>query len=308
MDSTISPREQHSNMDNNNSINNHNHNNNNNTNSNSHNNNNQNNSNNHNNSNTNSNNVQPRNNTSLQGKPPLKKRKASPPGSAQGGGKEKKKKEKVIGTHDGTFHCDEVLACWMLKQVPQFKDAKIMRTHLAGKLKWCHVVVDIGGVYEPSNFRFDHHQRDFTGTMKSLAGGKGDTKLSSAGLVYLHFGKDVIAEMTGLSRDDPALQKIYNKLYSDVIEEIDARNNNGTECDHNDAPPRYHITTSLCSRVEALNPLWNAINPDVDALFHRAMKVCLNVCFIGYFQWISPGRVLFPYLNLSISSVRVLQC
>ena len=32
-----------------------------------------------------------------------------------------------IGTHNGTFHCDEVLACFMLKQLPQYKDAEIVR-------------------------------------------------------------------------------------------------------------------------------------------------------------------------------------
>lgn len=32
-----------------------------------------------------------------------------------------------IGTHDGTFHCDEVLACALLKLLPQYKDASIVR-------------------------------------------------------------------------------------------------------------------------------------------------------------------------------------
>lgn len=33
-----------------------------------------------------------------------------------------------IGTHSGVFHCDEVLACFMLKQLPQYHDADIIRT------------------------------------------------------------------------------------------------------------------------------------------------------------------------------------
>jgi len=32
-----------------------------------------------------------------------------------------------IGTHNGHFHCDEVLACFMLKQLPRYKDAEIIR-------------------------------------------------------------------------------------------------------------------------------------------------------------------------------------
>lgn len=32
-----------------------------------------------------------------------------------------------IGTHNGTFHCDEVLACSMLKILPRYKNATIIR-------------------------------------------------------------------------------------------------------------------------------------------------------------------------------------
>ena len=31
---------------------------------------------------------------------------------------------KTIGTHGGLFHCDEVLACYMLKVLPEYKDAR----------------------------------------------------------------------------------------------------------------------------------------------------------------------------------------
>lgn len=32
-----------------------------------------------------------------------------------------------IGTHSGTFHCDEALACYMLKRLPEYEDAEIVR-------------------------------------------------------------------------------------------------------------------------------------------------------------------------------------
>ncbi|VDH92682.1 Hypothetical predicted protein, partial [Mytilus galloprovincialis] len=35
--------------------------------------------------------------------------------------------EMKIGTHNGSFHCDEVLACFLLKQLPTYKDAEIIR-------------------------------------------------------------------------------------------------------------------------------------------------------------------------------------
>ena len=33
-----------------------------------------------------------------------------------------------IGTHNGHFHADEVLACAMLKMLPQYKDSEIVRS------------------------------------------------------------------------------------------------------------------------------------------------------------------------------------
>jgi len=35
-----------------------------------------------------------------------------------------------IGTHNGSFHCDEVLACFMLTSLPEYKEADIIRFSL----------------------------------------------------------------------------------------------------------------------------------------------------------------------------------
>ncbi|MGH0180566.1 UNVERIFIED_CONTAM: hypothetical protein FKN15_004571 [Acipenser sinensis] len=64
-----------------------------------------------------------------------------------------------IGTHNGTFHCDEVLACFLLKQLPEYKDAEIVRTRDPALLSECDVVVDVGGEFDPKRHRYDHHQR-----------------------------------------------------------------------------------------------------------------------------------------------------
>lgn len=32
-----------------------------------------------------------------------------------------------IGTHDGQFHCDEALACYLLQKLDEYKDAEIIR-------------------------------------------------------------------------------------------------------------------------------------------------------------------------------------
>ena len=78
--------------------------------------------------------------------------------------------------------------------------------------------------------------RSFNGTMKSLGSLSFNTKLSSAGLVYLHMGKEVLAEVTETSIDDPSLPRLYEKVYEKFIEEIDAIDNG---IDQYDGMPRY---------------------------------------------------------------------
>lgn len=54
-----------------------------------------------------------------------------------------------IGTHSGSFHCDEAFGCFLLKQLPEYKDAEIVRSRDPAVLDECDVVIDVGGVYDP---------------------------------------------------------------------------------------------------------------------------------------------------------------
>ncbi|XP_027805654.1 MYG1 exonuclease isoform X3 [Marmota flaviventris] len=117
-----------------------------------------------------------------------------------------------IGTHNGTFHCDEALACALLRLLPEYRDAEIVRTRDPEKLASCDIVVDVGGEYDPQRHRYDHHQRSFTDTMSSLCPGKPwKTKLSSAGLIYLHFGHKLLAQLLGTSEEDSMVDTLYDK-------------------------------------------------------------------------------------------------
>ncbi|XP_025087299.1 UPF0160 protein MYG1, mitochondrial-like isoform X2 [Pomacea canaliculata] len=176
-----------------------------------------------------------------------------------------------IGTHNGTFHCDEVLACFMLKQLPQYRDAEILRTRESSLLDECDIVVDVGGVYNPENHRYDHHQRNFKECMNSLnPHKKWITKLSSAGLVYFHFGHEILSHLLGLSVQDPTTELIYDKVYENFLEEVDAIDNG---IDATNEEPRYKVTTTISNRVARMNPRWNEENVDEDKCFHKAMDM-----------------------------------
>ena len=106
--------------------------------------------------------------------------------------------DKVIGTHSGTFQCDEAMGVWLLRQLPEYRNSKVIRTRDNKVLEPLDIVIDVGGVYDHSKKRYDHHQRDFEEkfTLDCV------TKLSASGLVYRHYGKDVIRGLYPALSDD----------------------------------------------------------------------------------------------------------
>ncbi|KAG4131061.1 hypothetical protein ERO13_D09G183600v2 [Gossypium hirsutum] len=125
---------------------------------------------------------------------------------------------KRVGTHSGSFHCDEALGCFMICLTTKFSNSEIVRTRDPKVLEGFDAVLDVGGVYDPSRDRYDHHQKGF----EEVFGHGFNTKLSSAGLVYK------------------------------AIDAID----NGINQFDTDKPPRYVNNTNLSSRVGRLNLDW----------------------------------------------------
>lgn len=104
------------------------------------------------------------------------------------------------------------------------------------------------------------------------------TKLSSAGLVYVFYGKEVIRcilEKDGvLDIKDDELDFYYDTLYKDFVEAVDAVDN-GIKA-HGDES-KYIIPVSIQSLVEDLNPAWNDKDANEDAQFIEAMQVVGNI-------------------------------
>ena len=68
--------------------------------------------------------------------------------------------------------------------------------------------------------------RTFKESMNSLSPDKKwTTKLSSAGLVYKHFGPQLISQLLGAKVTDKITGVIYDKVYEMFMEEIDAVDN-----------------------------------------------------------------------------------
>jgi len=100
------------------------------------------------------------------------------------------------------------------------------------------MLVDVGGEYDPERLRFDHHQRGFN---EVFSPAYAHIKLSSAGLIYKHFGREVISNMTGIN-DDSKLEKLYQRLYKGMIAAMDGIDNGVPQIPES-VSPAYHDST-----------------------------------------------------------------
>jgi len=90
--------------------------------------------------------------------------------------------KRSVGTHDGSFHADEVTACALLLTFDLIDRDKIFRTRDLKALAGYEYVCDVGGIYDPKILRFDHHQSEYTGD------------LSSAGMIWLYMKERKIVD------------------------------------------------------------------------------------------------------------------
>jgi len=214
----------------------------------------------------------------------------------------------MVATHDGKFHCDEALACGLLRHTNKFRGCSILRTRNPELINRCDGVVDVGSVYDADKFLFDHHQKEFQGTLKTDLK-QYNTRLSSAGLVYKHFGKEIIlayaefcARIGRINRELIAEEQdvrtrtiaaVYDALYKGFVEHIDG-GDNGVE-PFTGGVKNYSVSSTLPSRVGALFPRWNEPSSQEieNEAFVEAVQMCSNEFFemLDYYlcSWM-PGR------------------
>jgi uncharacterized UPF0160 family protein len=194
--------------------------------------------------------------------------------------------QKTIGTHSGVFHADDAMGCVLLRDYTErYKGAKVVRTRDPELLKQLDIVIDVGGVYDPALQRYDHHQKGFTETFHH----KSDIKLSASGLVYKHYGKEIIKnaiedliatqqipEYIRPKITEKAIEELYHDCYRGLFVTIDAIDN-GIERYPKEVKPKYdYYRTDLASRVGRLNPNWwdDPTMASFDINFEKAMALC----------------------------------
>ncbi|WP_461206004.1 MYG1 family protein [Clostridium sp. DL1XJH146] len=159
-----------------------------------------------------------------------------------------KKKFKKIGTHDGKFHADEVMATAILNEIFEIE---LTRTRNKEKLNELDIVYDVNGG------ELDHHNVD-----KKLR--QDEIPYSSCGLVWEKFGRDVIQVKAQNLKEDE-IEDIFNYVDRSLVEGIDALDN-GVWIDKTEIP-LMNISTIL----SGFNPLWYEDNNENEQ-FNKAVE------------------------------------
>lgn len=156
------------------------------------------------------------------------------------------KTPRSIGTHDGTFHADEVTACALLILFGLADEDKIVRTRDLHLLAMCEYVCDVGGIYDPARKLFDHHQVDYQGP------------LSSAGMIlqYLY--------TTGILKSNE-----YEFFNNSLVMGVDAHDNG-----RDPLVPGYCTFSHVISNFTPVH--YDCTPQEQNEAFHQALKFTLE--------------------------------
>lgn len=117
--------------------------------------------------------------------------------------------KKIVVTHSGSFHADEVFAVATLKlMLGNDFDLEVVRSRDPEDWARGDYVVDVGGIYDPSKQRFDHHQEGGAGSRED------GIDYSSMGLVWKEYGEIVCGS-----------KEVSDLIDRDFVRPIDAADN-----------------------------------------------------------------------------------
>ena len=158
--------------------------------------------------------------------------------------------DKIVVTHSGNFHADDVFSVAALKSV--FPTFTLIRTRDKEVIAKADVVIDVGGEHDAATDRFDHHQR----------GGAGER---DNGVPYSSFG--LIWQKYGLAICDDN-QELANAIDAGLVSTIDA-----IDCGHVKGVAEG---ISLSQTISMFNPTWQE-EGDFDAGFNEAVDFAARV-------------------------------
>lgn len=116
-------------------------------------------------------------------------------------------KKKILVTHNATFHADDIFSTAVLTILLNGK-CKVIRTRDESIIKSADYVYDVGGEYDASRNRFDHHQIGGAGKREN------GIPYAAFGLVWKTYGETLCGS-----------KEVADKIDASLVQPIDARDN-----------------------------------------------------------------------------------
>lgn len=158
------------------------------------------------------------------------------------------KKKKILVTHRGTFHTDDLFA------------TAVLYILLDGKIKLKRVghedlsniktdyIYDIGGVYDPRARRFDHHQKDAPVRDNGIP-------YAALGLVWKEYGETICGD-----------KRVAYRIEQKIVMPIDAKDNGVDICRSIfEGVLPYDVGLIFKSEI----PTWKENNENTDTIFYK---------------------------------------
>ncbi|OOZ38879.1 metal-dependent hydrolase [Solemya pervernicosa gill symbiont] len=158
--------------------------------------------------------------------------------------------DKIIATHNGNYHADDVFSIAALKFI--YPSSTLIRTRDQDVIAKADVVVDVGGEHDPDRDRFDHHQRGGAGEREN------GIPYSSFGLIWQKYGLEICQ----------GNQDVANGVDSGLVSNIDA-----IDCGHAEAATKG---ITLSQTISMFNPTWQE-EGSFDACFDEAVEFASRV-------------------------------
>lgn len=160
------------------------------------------------------------------------------------------KKKKILVTHNGAFHADDLFAAATLS-ILHNGNVKIIRTRDPQIMKKGDYVFDVGGEYDGVRF-FDHHQRGGAGQREN------GIPYSSFGLIWKSFGEQICGD-----------KEVANKIDERIIQSVDAKDNGVDIYVPKIAGLEPYSVNAI---FMAFYPTWKEDNLNVDKIFKKQIK------------------------------------
>src|SRR3989344_5773340 len=166
--------------------------------------------------------------------------------------------KKILVTHNGSFHTDDVFACAALSLLLEREKVpfEIIRTRDEGVIAKADYVFDVGGVYDAEQNRFDHHQPGGAGKREN------GIEYSSFGLVWRKFGEKLCG-----SREAADL------LDKKLVAPIDALDNGFDLVEKTHSVFPYLIQDFF----RVMRPTWRETDSKIDEMFLKSVSIAKEI-------------------------------